>query len=213
VAGGHCAAFLALAEAATALSAEGVERALVVCVDSLSEAGRLADLDRAGAVRSARSPDGFTPGEGAVALLVALQAKVTGAPRAVVTVGAIAQEPVNDGVRMPSGAGLAEALRSTSALPHAEAAKAWVLCDLNGSTRRHYEWAVAQTRLGWPGHRLVHPADCLGDVGAVSGGVHIALACEAFARGWAPAAAATAWTAADDGTRLAAIISKGSLWR
>jgi len=212
VPGGHCAAFTALAAAGEQLSSGGADRALIVCVDSLVEVGRLRALDRAGMVRSERSPDGFIPGEGAVALLVQLRTDTPARARAVILVGTPAREPVVDDLRMPSGSGLTEALRAISAADHAEVARRWVLCDLNGSARRHYDWGVAQTRLGWPPHRLTHPADCLGDVGAASGGIQIALACEAFHRGWSPSPAAVAWTACDDGVRAAAVISKESLW-
>ena len=212
VSGSNCVAFAALAEAARQLSLDGADQALVVCVDSLAEVGRLRALDREGLIRSDRSPDGFIPGEGAVALLVRLRDAAPVGARGVIVLGSPTMEPVVDDVRMPSGTGLADALRGIGAADHAEVARRWVLCDLNGSTRRHHDWGVAQTRLGWPPHRLTHSADCLGDVGAVSGGIQIALACEAFHRGWSPSPAAVAWTASDDGTRAAAIISKESLW-
>src|SRR5207247_7451298 len=63
-----------------------------------------------------------------------------------------------------------------------------VLVDLSGERWRFLEWALAETRFSMrlpAGWRLWHPADCIGDVGAATGLVHVALAVRAFARDYA----------------------------
>ena len=51
-----------------------------------------------------------------------------------------------------------------------------------------------------------HEADCVGDVGATSGGLLAACAVQAFARDYAPARRALLWTSADDQARAAVCI-------
>jgi 3-oxoacyl-[acyl-carrier-protein] synthase-1 len=54
---------------------------------------------------------------------------------------------------------------------------------------------------------LLHPADCLGDVGAATGGVLLGLAARAFERGYALASRALLFVASDDGARAALTIA------
>ncbi len=205
---GHTAVLEALGEAAALLEGGDVTKCLVVAADSYLSEERLRLLDESWRAKSERNVDGFVPGEAAAALVVEPleRARARGADvAAVVTALATGIEPrgiVSD--RQSSGAGLADALRGVLG---EETAPPWVLCDLNGEGYRAFEWGLMQTRL--PRQlgtvaRLTHPADCVGDVGAASGGVLLAVAAAAFRRGYAPARRAFLWTANDGDARAAA---------
>ena len=89
--------------------------------------------------------------------------------------------------RPSRGQGLTEACRialAESGVPPREVST--VLGDLDGEFHRAKEWALAETRcFGSAGERvLVHPADCLGSVGASSSAVLIAIAAVGISRRW-----------------------------
>jgi 3-oxoacyl-[acyl-carrier-protein] synthase-1 len=90
-----------------------------------------------------------------------------------------------------------------------------VLCDLNGESYRATEWSYAMARTFRDGQAvppLVHPADCLGDVGAATGGVLLALAAAAMKKGLAPWKTALVWCSSDNGERAACAVNRlGSL--
>jgi 3-oxoacyl-[acyl-carrier-protein] synthase I len=85
-----------------------------------------------------------------------------------------------------------------------------VLCDLNGESYRAFEWGVVAARLGDRGalERLVHPAVCLGDIGAATFGVLTTAVAAAFRRGYAAADEAIIWTSSDGPARAAARIAR-----
>jgi hypothetical protein len=56
--------------------------------------------------------------------------------------------------------------------------------------------------------RLWHPADCLGDVGAATGGVLMAVLGRSFQRGYAPADRALLWAGNDEGQRTALVLAR-----
>lgn len=206
---GHAAMLAAVADAAAKIASGAVQRVIVAGVDSYLSFDRLVDLDRAWRAKSKRNADGFVPGEGATAVLVEAPQRARDRGRdplfEIRAVG-LGTEPNAFGAdRHSSAVGLVEAVRD--AWTGAAGPASWVLCDLNGESYRGFEWGVAQTRL--TGHvggsvQLVHPAECTGDVGAASGGLLFATLAAAFQRGWAPAREALAWTASDDGLRVAA---------
>jgi len=205
---GHTAVFELLAEASALLAAGEVDACLLVAVDSYLSEDRLRPLDEAYRVKSERNVDGFVPGEAAVALLLEPldAARRRGADVVAVISGvALGSEPrgiLSD--RQSTGAGLTSALREVLA----EASEpAWVLCDLNGESYRAFEWGLAVTRLPQQLGTvagLTHPADCLGDVGAATGGVLLAVVAAAFRRGYAPARRVFLWTANEGSVRAAA---------
>ena len=56
--------------------------------------------------------------------------------------------------------------------------------------------------------RFTHAADCLGDVGAASGGLAVVQAAAGFARSYAPPGDAVLWAAADGKLRAAARLGR-----
>jgi 3-oxoacyl-[acyl-carrier-protein] synthase-1 len=203
---GHGAA-LKLAGVAHEILGQGqVERCILIAADTYHCDERLTLLDNGHRLRSERSPDGFAPGEAGVALLLE---KPGGPSAARLKLGrpAFGVEPHRYGTSYTStGRGLQQAFEAILGAGAGARAAPWVLCDLNGESYRHVEWGMLVTRLAESFASLtslVHPADCIGDVGAASGAVLIAYAAHAFARGYAPAQSALLWTSSDRGERAA----------
>jgi 3-oxoacyl-[acyl-carrier-protein] synthase-1 len=202
-----------LADAAAALHAGRYDLAIVVGVDTFIDRDRLRHLDDDFRVKSARATAAMVPGEAAVALL--LERPDAAARRGALALASIASvatanEPqIRAGDRESSGRGLTEALRRALRGNPAGAPR-WVLCDLNGEAYRAIEWGVVRTRVArelGAIARLTHPADCLGDVGAATGGVLVGQALAGFARGYAPAREALLWAGAAGELRAAARIA------
>jgi 3-oxoacyl-[acyl-carrier-protein] synthase-1 len=202
---GHAGAFELLATAGDLLHGGEVDACVLVAVDSHLCPGRIEHLDRAYRLRSRRTVDGFFPGEAAVALLLERGGGPRPAGGVVAAVGLGEEGSTAGSERHSSGTGLSDALRAVVA----PAGAPWVLCDLNGESYRAFEWGVAAARLGeqlGPARRLVHPASSLGDLGAATGGVLVALALAAFRRGYAPSPHAILWASSEGALRGAARI-------
>jgi 3-oxoacyl-[acyl-carrier-protein] synthase I len=197
---GHTGAVNLLAAAREVLAEPGIERALLVAVDSYHHEQRLEALDQRFRLRSQRSPDGFIPGEAAAGLLIE---RAGGARPALGRIGhvALADEPRPlEGELSSSGRGLSLVIEEV----RRDRPARFVLCDLNGESYRAFEWGTVLTRLA---HllggvdKLIHPAECVGDIGAASGALLVTCALEAWRRGYAPARDALIWTAAEGGQR------------
>jgi 3-oxoacyl-[acyl-carrier-protein] synthase-1 len=211
---GHTGVAACLAEAAKLLAAGEAAFCFVAGLETYHLQPRLEALDEAWRLKTQRATDGFMPGEGAVVLLVETAAGA--AARKAKPLATVADLGFGNETRpygsdaLSSGEGLGQALRPALARPRpAGGAGRWLLCDLNGESYRAAEWGLVRTRLGEsldPIAALTYPADCLGDTGAASGGLLIAYALHAFARGYAPADDALIWNASDDGGRSAMVV-------
>jgi 3-oxoacyl-[acyl-carrier-protein] synthase-1 len=204
---GHASMLRMLGEAAALLDAGEADRCIVLGVDSYHDEQRLAVLDRTYRLRSARCKDGFLPGEAAIALLV--ESAASPARSSLIDLGrpTFGVEPRTlRGDLSSTGTGLCQVIAGALG----ERGARWVLCDLNGESYRSFEWGLARTRLPErfaATFRLVHPADCVGDVGAASGGLLVACAAQAFARAYAPAESALVWASSDEGLRAAMLVN------
>jgi 3-oxoacyl-[acyl-carrier-protein] synthase I len=205
--GGHTAVFELVAEAERILGEGEADLVILLAVDSYFSPRRLELLDQAWRLRSNRNVDGFIPGEAAAALLIEPMARGkerASSVRAILHPVECASEPnIITSDMQSTGRGLASAIEK--ALGTAVGCP-WVVCDMNGESYRAYEWGLATALLPEQlGHiaRLSHPAESIGDVGAVSGAVSIALAASGFARGYAPGLQALLWASSDDKTRAA----------
>ena len=183
-------------------------------VDSHLFSEELSRLDRAGRLKSPRNRDGFIPGECAAAVLLERRAEALkrgAVPLASVESAATAVEKhlIGSG-EQATGEGLATAIQSACAagLPQGPS---WVICDLNGESYRFREWGLVRVRLTQQlqgVRRLWHPADCLGDVGAATGGVMMGVLGRSFQRGYAPADRALLWAGSDEGQRTALVLAR-----
>jgi 3-oxoacyl-[acyl-carrier-protein] synthase I len=209
---GNAGVFMAVDRALAAMTERGVGAVLVGGVDSRFESGTLARLDAAGRLKTPRNPDGFLPGGCAVALLLETQESAArrGA-RALAKIDApafAAEERPLSSNESSTAAGITLAIRT--ALGGDARPVDWAIGDLNGERYRFEEWARARVRLGsiLGGLRhLWHPADCIGDVGAATGGVLLGIGAIAFAKGYARADRALLFSGSDDGTRAAMVLS------
>ncbi|NMO14361.1 hypothetical protein HPC49_02630 [Pyxidicoccus fallax] len=190
------------------------EPCIVAGVDSHLLSEGLARLDRTGRLKSPRNRDGFIPGEGATAVLLERRTEALrrgAAPLASVVCAETAVEPRAIGSGEPSsGEALTRVLRAACAAGVPEG-HGWVVCDLNGESYRFREWGLVRARLTPQLNglrRIWHPADCLGDVGASTGGMLLAVAARAFQRGYAPADRALLWAGSDDGHRTALVLTR-----
>lgn len=206
---GRIGTFCAIVQAAQALQQRRCTQALIVSVDSQIDGPTLGWLDATWRLKSERNTDGFIPGECAAALRLELpeHARDRNVPiLGLLTAMGTAQEPDPlGGPRRSSGTGLCAAV-AEALLGLLDEQCFFSICDLNGESYRAQEWGILTTRLGarFQNQRaLWHPADCIGDVGAASAALYIAMACRAFARRAVDADAALITCAADDGARAA----------
>ncbi len=183
---------------------------LIVGFDTLLSLPALAYLERGLRLKSADRVRGVIPGEacGAVAVERA-DAVPAGAALCLVDGAATAEEPVPVASDDPClGGGLTTAIRE--ALRDAGRAGAdvqRVYCDLNGEVYRAHEWMLAQCRT-LDGPEVVHPADCVGDVGAASVPLLIAAAAAAWRRGHARWDRVLVFGSSDFGLRGAVCLSR-----
>ena len=210
----HAGGYVLMSEAISMLSSGQISFCILGGVDSYLMEDRLGLLDRSRRLKSTRNVDGFVPGEGAsmVLLETAAQAKRRGATiqATLLSVSQGGEPQTIESDKSSSGTGLTAALRGVQGFqPNPEIR--WVVCDLNGESYRSGEWGIVLCRLAEPFNQLKalwHPANCVGDVGAASAGLFIAIACRAFERRYAPASEALLWSSSDSGQRAACRIGK-----
>lgn len=197
---GHTGFFEMLTRAREMLEGGSVARCVVGGADSYCCDARLSLLDGEGRLRSSASPDGFIPGEAAGFFAFGPRADAVLLQVGPVTSGS---EPQTiRGELFSTGSGLRDSLK---ALPQAVPWRR-VYCDLNGERYRSGEWGSAYVGLAERFAEdvlLMHPADCLGDVGAASGALLLAWAAEGMRRGYVAEPEVLLWASSDAGSRRA----------
>jgi 3-oxoacyl-[acyl-carrier-protein] synthase-1 len=206
---GHAGVIAALAEALADLRSRRVARAVVGGVDSLVERDAIAHYHARGRLKHGDRPVGLMPGEAAAFFLVEplTAAEARSAPiLATVEAPSTGIEPVTiDAEGVCDAGGLTEAARRTlAALADGGTNLGLVLGDLNGEPYRSEEYAYllarALARVETP-FRLWHPADAIGDTGAASAAVSIAVAARALRRGYARTDGALVFASSERGLR------------
>ena len=203
---GATSAFALLASAPETATRARASSVILVAADSFLDADRVRVWDDARRLRSKRTPDGFLPGEAAVALLLSVDPSRAG--KAILHAPAIAREPHPiEGERVSSGAGLTTAVRA--AIESSPSPLTAVIGDLNGESYRAFEWSLVVTRLAaqLASARLTHPADCLGDIGAAFAPLAIAHVAHLAARGRRNDPATLIFSGASSGERGALVAS------
>jgi 3-oxoacyl-[acyl-carrier-protein] synthase-1 len=210
--GGNAAALLALQAAVEAMEQKQIERAIIVSVDSLLESDTLELLSAARRLKTNETPRGLMPGEAAGAFLVEpLALAQRREARILCTVQGLALEQEQDsrasGAR---SAGVALSAAISQAVPPDRALGA-IYGDLNGEDARAEEWGNTLVRLS-TSHRLdtaaQHwPAASLGDTGAASGAISVAVGARALWRGQA-GGDVLVWSSSDTGEVAAALLSQ-----
>jgi 3-oxoacyl-[acyl-carrier-protein] synthase-1 len=173
---------VALHHARRLMAEQGAQRVLIVAADSLLTAGTLQGLDKQGRLLGARVSDGFIPGEGAAAILVGTGAAAAASPAkgSVVCTGmGFGVEEASFEKELPHRSdGMAQAIRT--ALDEAGMTMAQVsvrIGTMSGEAFWFKEADNAVNRLLRGRHAfmdLLHPADCIGETGALSGAACLA---------------------------------------
>lgn len=206
---GSVAAFTAIDRAREFLADGRAPGCLIAAVDTLIDPETLRWLTRAKRLRSSAQSDGIVPSEGACVALLSRRAWtpsslcVRGLGFAVETATVLNNEPL-------LGRGMTAAVRA--ALDTAGVSMHEVdfrLSDVAGESYAFEELVLAQTRLGSrtrDSQDLWHPAEFIGDCGAVAGLIQLAWAEQAFARGYAPGPVALLHGSTAAGARAAAVV-------
>ncbi|MBI3776151.1 MAG: hypothetical protein HY273_11475 [Gammaproteobacteria bacterium] len=212
---GHAGVFVLLAQAQQLLNEGKADFCILGGVDSYLLAERMIYLDQTRRIRTDRNVDGFIPGE--CAAMVMLERAADAEHRgmrvwATVSKAVFEHEPQTAwSDRASTGKGLADAVSKALTTESGSDRAEWIYCDLNGESYRAFEWGVIRSRLSsrlGTMKKLVHPADCVGDIGAATGALLIACAQQAFKRQYATAREALLWTGSDAGLRSALIVKQ-----
>lgn len=216
-ANGSAGFLLALQQAIKLLREEKAVHCAVGGVDSWLDIETLQWLDDCRRLKSNGNPDGFIPGEAAAFLVVELKAEAERRMKApygecdIVAVGHEKNAAAEEGVC--TGEALSECLSGVLAdLKNRGIRPAFVFCDMNGESFRAKEWGYALARLpslGEAGPRIMHPADCIGDVGAAMGCLLTGMAALEDSPPDASPKACLVWCSSDGGERGATAIIKG----
>lgn len=208
---GHTSVLSAVAEAAEALAHGRVRRALVLGVDSLVGEDELRWLAFHRRLKTPERPVGLMPGEAAAALL--LESETEARRRQAVPAGLVTAveflNPPREIRDEPPGLLLARAIEATVARVSRVHT---IYGDLNGEEWRARQWGTALVRFAqqppFQGVRQSWPATSLGDTGAASGAIHLALACRTFLRNPASGDTALVWSQADSGAVASALVRR-----
>ncbi len=210
---GRVGGLLAVKAAAALIATGKTQFALAGGVDSYVDLYVLATLDQESRVKSSRNLDGFVPGEGAAFVLLSARAaaeRIRAKPLAVISSVGEGMEPGHLYSQQPYlGEGLPAAMEQLLAAspPKSPIATAW--SSMNGESHWAKEWSVAYGRhrdAFAPGVKMHHPADCLGDTGATSGPLMMALAALGIAGNYV-SAPALVYCSSDRGQRAALTVA------
>lgn len=186
----------------------GIDAVLIAATDSLLVSQTLGSLERDGRLLVPGNSDGFLPGEGAGALMVA---KPDHRPRLACTGIGLATEAAHIDSALPLRAdGLAGAIRI--ALQEAGCAIQDIdyrICDVSGEQFYFKESALALARLlrvSRPEFDIWHPAECVGETGSLAGILAITVAEAACRKGYSPGRRMLCHAANDSGHRMAAVM-------
>jgi len=210
---GSAGALLALQAGMARLERGECRYCVVGGVDSWLDPETLAAVDQARRLKTEEVQDGFVPGEAGAFVVIerasdaARRGRVPYARCNDVYVGR-EEHTIEKMDSVCTAQGLTECLRLVVERLRGSGRSARVaLCDLNGESYRSTEWAYALTRTFAVNQdaapAVVHPADCIGDTGAASGAVLLALAARGIRRrrrDWDPV---LIWCSSDKGTRAA----------
>lgn len=220
---GHAGTALALAAALDEI-ARGAPAVVVGGVDSYYHPEVLAWLDEECRLHALDAENGFVPGEGAGFLVLAPrlapkpaqrpshEPRAKDAPRdagspALLRRVEVGREESVLGDAPNTGRAMTRIVQDL-ALSAPGGKLAWALTDVNGERHRMREWELAAGRGAFTDSAIHQRAvDDLGDLGAASGGVLGALACELFRTGAAPASAACIALSSDGPERGAFLLS------
>jgi 3-oxoacyl-[acyl-carrier-protein] synthase-1 len=212
VADGRVSAAWALARARTMIHERDVGRVLIAATDSLISWETLAHYERQGRVLTPRNSNGFIPGEGAGALLVG---RPSGCPELLCTGIGLTVESAHIDSEQPLRAdGMTDAIRRALAEAGADVHDmSYRIGDMSGEQYYFKEATLALARIvrrPMEEFDVWHPAECIGEAGALAGVSIVVLADAAARKQYGPGPAVLAHMANDAGQRAAVTLHFGS---
>ncbi|ESS70642.1 hypothetical protein MGMO_120c00290 [Methyloglobulus morosus KoM1] len=212
IARGHVAVAVALKHARELLQERKVKQVLIAATDSLLVAPTLAHYEENERLLTSQNSNGFIPGEAGAALVVeAVHARPEpqlicrglgfGVEKAYVD----SEEPLRaDGLTAAIKESLGDAGCGESILQ-------FKITDISGEQYHFKESSLAFSRLNRSNNRqefdIWHPADCIGEVGAVIGAVMLAVLKSACEKDYSKGAHILAHFGNDDGKRSSMIFA------
>ena len=213
---GHAGAIAAVEHAGMMITKMGLERVIILAVDSYLDSMTLDWLDVLGRLKTAENPVGLIPGEAGACFMVESLAHYQVRSR---TAHVVIQNAALDcekdhyfSEKKTQGVALAKVIsRSLSESAVQTPFRGDVISDLNGEEWRAYELGCARVRVAGqldPEARFMFPAASLGEVGCASGAVAICFAMRALERGYARQDKVLVISTGDYGQVGAVLVSK-----
>lgn len=212
---GRVAGIVGLMRARQLIYEEQVPHVIVAGVDSLLVSPTLTEFDTRNRLLTSANSNGFLPGEGAAAILVGRPS--TGGGKQTLCLGfgtgketaSIESEiPLRaDGLVQSIGGALADAGCAMGELD-------FRISDVSGEQYGLKEAALAATRLLRDRKEefdILHPADCIGEVGAAAATASLCVLADANRKGYAKGDHALYHGGNDDGRRVSAIITHSAI--
>jgi 3-oxoacyl-[acyl-carrier-protein] synthase-1 len=210
IAQGHVSVASALSLARSLMQRSAVSRVLIAAADSLLSGPTLDAYERADRLLTARNSNGFLPGEGGAALLVGSGTGSRPQELLVCGVGSAREGATLEAAEPLRGEGLALAIRA--ALQDAGCGLEEVDFRVTDSSGEQYyakEAALAMLRLlrvRKEEFDIWHPAECIGEAGAVTGLAALIVAEAACRKAYAPGPGILCHMANDAGERAALVL-------
>ncbi len=212
---GRCRAIENVIQAVEDLRKGKHQMALVGFADSLADDDTLAALAKADRLLGGTNSEGIIAGELAGAVLLETESharKRNARVYAYLSGWGKGTEPNPwTGPNASRAEGLTDAfLESLEKSGRKETEIGMIINDLNGERDRALEWGLTQSRVFPSGnHKLMHPADCLGDCGAASAMALLVLAAGIMPLKWRPPQFIALSASDDAGARRSLILERG----
>ena len=212
---GNAGGVLALLKSMALLKRGEMKACIIGGVDSLVEYPSLAWLEEKERLKTDGRPNGLIPGEAAGFIVLELEstAEKRGAPiLGEILGGAYTKEDADIFSDKPLLAkGLSESIRNTLEGAQMESNNLnGIICDLNGENYRFKEWGIVQSRVfdgSSPVPDLWHPAEYIGDIGAASFVVYIAIGVAGIKNKFFSGSNLLMWTSSDTGGRASCLLT------
>lgn len=208
---GRVSCAIALNEARALIYRKNVERVLIIGVDSFLSAPTLAAYEEQGQLLTSENSNGFLPGEAAAALIVESPSRSAEAQLICNGIGFGAENAAYGSGLPLRGDGLVQAIRA--ALQEARCDFSHLdyrVIDASGKQFTFKEASLAVTRMLRERKEsldVLHPADCIGEVGAAIGHINLGLVLAASEKSYSPGSRVLCHLGNDDGARAAMILT------
>jgi 3-oxoacyl-[acyl-carrier-protein] synthase-1 len=208
---GRAAALKALEAALVHLTQSPGAAVVVGGVDTFFNARRIAQLDFEQRILGPQIMDGFIPGEGAAFYILMNEgSEAGGSPAVKIQAAASSEDPGHRyGTDPALGQGLGEAIDKLRAELSGTPRVRNIFAAFNGENFEAKLWGVARLRHSdffLPDAIMQHPADCIGDSGAASGALLVALAAHALSS-CQREGSTLVWAASDREPRACALLN------